>query len=35
MSRYTGSRVKKMRALGLDLPGLSGKTISRRPHPPG
>lgn len=35
MSRFTGSRVKKMRALGIDLPGLSGKTISRRPHPPG
>lgn len=35
MSRYTGPRVKVMRALGLDLPGLSRKTIERRPYPPG
>jgi small subunit ribosomal protein S4 len=35
MSRYTGSRVKVMRALGLDLPGLSPKTSDRRPYPPG
>ena len=35
MSRYTGPRLKKMRALGLDLPGLSRKSIERRPSPPG
>lgn len=35
MSRYTGPRVKRMRALGTDLPGLSVKKIERRPYPPG
>ncbi|MCB9533822.1 MAG: 30S ribosomal protein S4 [Myxococcales bacterium] len=35
MSRYTGPRVKVMRALGVDLPGLSKKTIERRPYAPG
>ena len=35
MSRFTGPRVKVMRALGLELPGLSRKTIERRPYPPG
>ncbi|MFK7872978.1 MAG: 30S ribosomal protein S4 [Oligoflexales bacterium] len=35
MSRDRGPRVKKMRAVGLDLPGLSRKTIERRPFPPG
>jgi small subunit ribosomal protein S4 len=35
MSRYTGPRVKLMRALGLDLPGLSPKSSERRPYPPG
>lgn len=35
MSRYRGPRVKKMRALGVDLPGISRKTIERRPFPPG
>ncbi|TVQ97521.1 MAG: 30S ribosomal protein S4 [Deltaproteobacteria bacterium] len=35
MSRYTGPRVKKMRALGVNLPGLSRKTLDRRPYPPG
>ena len=35
MSRYTGPRVKKMRALGIELPGLSAKSIERRPYPPG
>ncbi len=35
MSRYTGPRVKKMRALGLDLPGLSRKTMWDRAYPPG
>ena len=35
MSRYTGPRVKKLRALGLDLPGLSRKTMWNRSYPPG
>lgn len=35
MSRYTGPRVKVMRAVGIALPGLSAKTIERRPYPPG
>ncbi len=35
MSRLTGPRVKIMRALGVDLPGLSRKTIEARPTPPG
>jgi small subunit ribosomal protein S4 len=35
MSRHTGPRVKIMRALGVDLPGLSPKTSERRPYPPG
>ncbi len=35
MSRYTGPRLRVMRALGINLPGLSRKTIDRRPYPPG
>ncbi len=35
MARYRGPRVKKMRALGVNLPGLSRKLIDRRPYPPG
>lgn len=35
MSRYTGPRVKVMRALGTELPGLSRKTIENKPYPPG
>lgn len=35
MSRYTGPRRKILRRLGVDLPGLSQKTIEERPHPPG
>lgn len=35
MSRFTGPRLKIMRALGTDLPGLSRKTIDSRPNPPG
>lgn len=35
MSRYTGPRLWVMRALGVNLPGLSGKTIDKRPHLPG
>lgn len=35
MSRFTGPRVKVMRALGTELPGLSRKSIGDRPHPPG
>ncbi len=35
MARYRGPRLKKMRALGLKLPGLSAKSIENRPYPPG
>jgi small subunit ribosomal protein S4 len=35
MSRYTGPRVRVMRALAVDLPGLSPKTSDRRPYRPG
>src|SRR4051812_20132084 len=35
MSRLTGPRLKIMRSLGVDLPGLSRKTIENRPTPPG
>ena len=35
MSRITGPRLKIMRALGVDLPGLSRKSIESRPTPPG
>ncbi|MBN8759268.1 MAG: 30S ribosomal protein S4 [Thiobacillus sp. 65-69] len=35
MSRYTGPRLKIMRALGTQLPGLSTKSIEDRPYPPG
>ena len=35
MGRYTGPKVKKMRALGVDLPGLSRKSIAKRPYGPG
>ena len=35
MSRYTGPRVKKMRALGTELPGLTPKKMEKRPYPPG
>ena len=35
MGRYTGPRLKKMRALGIELPGLSRKSIAKRPYKPG
>ena len=35
MSRYTGPRLKVMRALGVDLPGLSRKSMQDRAYPPG
>ncbi len=35
MSRYTGPKLRKMRGLGTELPGLSRKSISNRPYPPG
>lgn len=35
MSRYTGPRLKIMRALGVELPGLSRKSAESRPNPPG
>lgn len=35
MARYTGPRVRILRRLGTELPGLTTKTTTRRPHPPG
>lgn len=35
MSRYIGPRLRIMRSLGVQLPGLSAKSIERRPQPPG
>jgi len=35
MSRFTAPRLKVMRSLGVDLPGISRKTIESRPNPPG
>ena len=35
MSRYTGPRLRRMRALGRELPGLSRKSVERRPYRPG
>jgi len=35
MSRYTGPRLKVLRALGVDLPGLSRKSMQEHPTPPG
>ena len=35
MSRYTGPRVRILRRFGQQLPGLSRKSIDRRPYAPG
>jgi small subunit ribosomal protein S4 len=35
MSRYTGPRLKVLRALGVDLPGLSRKSMQEHNQPPG
>jgi small subunit ribosomal protein S4 len=35
MARYTGPRLRVMRALGQELPGLSRKSIEKRPNRPG
>jgi small subunit ribosomal protein S4 len=35
MSRYVGPRVRVLRALGVNLPGLTAKTLDKRPTPPG
>ncbi|MHB8787401.1 MAG: 30S ribosomal protein S4 [Thauera sp.] len=35
MSRFTGPRLKVMRALGTELPGLSRKPLGERNYPPG
>jgi small subunit ribosomal protein S4 len=35
MSRYTGPKTKILRALGVDLPGLSTRSQEKRPYPPG
>jgi small subunit ribosomal protein S4 len=35
LARYTGPRLRKMRAVGMHLPGLARKTFDRKPYPPG
>ncbi|MCH2109809.1 MAG: 30S ribosomal protein S4 [Polyangiaceae bacterium] len=35
MSRYTGPKTKILRALGVDLPGLTTRSHEKRPYPPG
>ncbi len=35
MARYTGPRLRIVRRLGTDLPGLTRKIADRRPYPPG
>lgn len=35
MSRFTGPRLKIMRGLGVQLPGLSRKSTERKAYPPG
>ena len=35
MARYTGPRLKIVRALGVELPGLTRKTVGERNYPPG
>ena len=35
MARYTGPRLRIVRRLGTELPGLTTKTAARRPNPPG
>lgn len=35
MARYTGPRLRIIRRLGTELPGLTTKTATRRPYPPG
>ena len=35
MSRYTGPRLRILRRLDVDLPGLTAKSREKRPHPPG
>ena len=35
MARYTGPRVRVLRALGVNLPGRTAKTMEKRPTPPG
>src|SRR5690554_7534613 len=35
MARYTGPRLRIIRRLGTDLPGLTRKIADRRPYPPG
>ena len=35
MARYTGPRLRIIRRIGTELPGLTTRTLSRRPYPPG
>ena len=35
MARYNGPRLRKVRRIGTDLPGLTTKTSAKRPYAPG
>lgn len=35
MARYTGPRLRIVRRIGTELPGLTTKTATRKPQPPG
>jgi small subunit ribosomal protein S4 len=35
MARHTGPRLRLIRRIGTELPGLTTKTMARRPNPPG
>jgi len=35
MARYTGPRLRIVRRIGTELPGLTTKTATRHPHPLG
>ncbi len=35
MARYTGPKLRIVRRIGQELPGLTTRTLTRRPNPPG
>ncbi len=35
MARYTGPKLRVIRRIGIELPGLTTRTLTRRPNPPG
>jgi small subunit ribosomal protein S4 len=35
MARYTGPKLRIVRRLGQEIPGLTTRTLTRRPNPPG